>query len=194
MSSQPNSKRSIISSPGNVPSDVEKELIEQLRIRDQKALSKLYKLYAPALKGVINRIVSNEELTEDLLQETFVKIWNSFHQYKDAKGRLFTWLSTVARNVALDQLRRKSHINNNKNVDIGETYDEVDVLRASSYNTDTIGIRGLMRMLNPLHRVVLNMVYFEGYTHTEVAEALSLPLGTVKSRVRFGLIEMKKLF
>ncbi|MGY4385792.1 RNA polymerase sigma factor (sigma-70 family) [Pedobacter sp. UYP24] len=190
----PHINRLPIPPTGSIPSDMERELIIGLRLKDQKSLSRLYKLYGPALKGIIHRIVINEELTEDLLQETFVKIWTSFHQYQDAKGRLFTWMSTLARNVALDQLRRKSHINSSKNVDIGEISFEIDVIKASSYNTDTIGVRGLMRLLNPLHRVVLNMVYFEGYTHTEVAEALSLPLGTVKSRIRFGLMEMKKLF
>lgn len=194
MSTITHTKQSACPPKGYDDVDMEKTLVRGLRNKDQKVLSCLYEMYAAALKGVIGRIIAHDEITEDLLQETFVKIWNSFHQYQDNKGRLFTWMSTLARNVALDQLRRKSHINSNKHVDLGETVAEVDVLKTSNYNIDTIGLRSLMRMLSPMHRAVLNLVYFEGYTHTEVAESLNLPLGTVKSRIRFALIEMRKFF
>ncbi|MES2826989.1 MAG: RNA polymerase sigma factor [Bacteroidota bacterium] len=194
MSTITHMKHSACPPKGYDDSNMERALIEGLRKKDQKVLSCLYEMYAPALKGVISRIILHEEVTEDLLQETFVKIWNSFHQYQDNKGRLFTWMSTLARNVALDQLRRKSHINSNKHVDLGETVAEVDVLKTSIYNIDTIGLKALLRLLNPMQRKVLDMVYFEGYTHIEVAEALNLPLGTVKSRIRFALLELRKFF
>lgn len=194
MSTLQHTNRSSASLQGNDSDRVEMELITGLRHKDQKALSRLYKSYGPALKGIISRIIDNEELTEDLLQETFVKIWISFHKYQSSKGRLFTWMSTLARNVALDELRRKSYINNNKNIDIAEIQSDVAALKTNARDPDTIGLRGLVKLLNPVQHKVLNMVYFEGYTHTEVAEALRLPLGTVKSRIRSGLIAMKKFF
>jgi RNA polymerase sigma factor (sigma-70 family) len=181
-------------SPAPQPPEMERRLVSSLKMRDQHALSTLYKMYAASLKGIILRIVIHEETAEDLLQETFVKIWNSIDKYDDNKGRLFTWMSRLAKNMAIDQLRRKSHINSNKHVDIEERVADIDHKLSYKINTDLIGIRTLTKSMNPMHRLLLNMVYFQGYTHNEIAEELKLPLGTVKSRIRFALLELRKMF
>ena len=123
-----------------------------------------------------------------------MKIWNSIDKYDDSKGRLFTWMSRLAKNMAIDQVRRKSHVNSSKHVDIEEKVGDIDQKLSYKINTDTIGIRKLTTAMNPMQRLLLNMVYFEGYTHTEIAEELNLPLGTVKSRIRFALLELRKMF
>ena len=174
--------------------DVEQRLVSSLKLRDQHALSTLYKMYAASLKGIILRIVIHEETAEDLLQETFVKIWNSIEKYDESKGRLFTWMSRLAKNMAIDQLRRKSHINSSKHVDIQDKVTDIDQRLSYKINIDTIGIRTLTKTMNPMQRMLLNMVYFEGYTHNEIAEELNLPLGTVKSKIRFALLELRKMF
>ena len=174
--------------------DVEQRLVSSLKLRDQHALSTLYKMYASSLKGIILRIVIHEETAEDLLQEIFVKIWNSIEKYDESKGRLFTWMSRLAKNMAIDQLRRKSHINSNKHVDIQDKVTDIDQRLSYKINIDTIGIRTLTKTMNPMQRMLLNMVYFEGYTHNEIAEELNLPLGTVKSKIRFALLELRKMF
>ena len=180
--------------PAPQPTEIERRLVIALKGRDQKALSTLYKMYSSALKGIILRIIVNEETTEDLLQEAFVKIWNSIDKYDDTKGRLFTWMSKLAKNMAIDQVRRKSHINNNKHVDIQENVTGIDLRLSYKINTDLIGVRKLTTTMNPLQKTLLNMVYFEGYTHLEIAEELNLPLGTVKSKIRGALLELRKKF
>lgn len=180
--------------PAIQPPEVEKRLVTALKMQDQQALSTLYKMYSASLKGIILRVIIHEETAEDLLQELFVKIWNSIDKYDDSKGRLFTWMSRLAKNMAIDQVRRKSHINSSKHVDIEEKVGDIDQKLSYKINTDTIGIRKLTTAMNPMQRLLLNMVYFEGYTHTEIAEELNLPLGTVKSKIRFALLELRKMF
>ena len=180
--------------PAIQPPEVEKRLVTALKMQDQQALSTLYKMYSASLKGIILRVIIHEETAEDLLQELFVKIWNSIDKYDDSKGRLFTWMSRLAKNMAIDQVRRKSHVNSSKHVDIEEKVGDIDQKLSYKINTDIIGIRKLTTAMNPMQRLLLNMVYFEGYTHTEIAEELNLPLGTVKSRIRFALLELRKMF
>ena len=180
--------------PAIQPPELEKRLVTALKQQDQQALSTLYKMYSASLKGIILRVIIHEETAEDLLQELFVKIWNSIDKYDDSKGRLFTWMSRLAKNMAIDQVRRKSHVNSSKHVDIEEKVGDIDQKLSYKINTDTIGIRKLTTAMNPMQRLLLNMVYFEGYTHTEIAEELNLPLGTVKSRIRFALLELRKMF
>lgn len=180
--------------PGVQQPEMEHRLVSSLKMKDQQALAALYKMYAPSLNGIILRIVINEETTEDLLQETFVKIWNSIDKYDESKGRLFTWMSRLAKNIAIDQLRKKSHINSNKHVDIQEKVTDIDLRLSYKINTDLIGIKTLTKAMTPMQRMLLNMVYFEGYTHSEIAEELNLPLGTVKSKIRFALLELRKKF
>jgi len=180
--------------PAIQPPEVEKRLVTALKMQDQQALSTLYKMYSASLKGIILRVIIHEETAEDLLQELFVKIWNSIDKYDDSKGRLFTWMSRLAKNMAIDQVRRKSHVNSSKHVDIEEKVGDIDQKLSYKINTDTIGIRKLTTAMNPMQRLLLNMVYFEGYTHTEIAEELNLPLGTVKSKIRLALLELRKMF
>jgi RNA polymerase sigma factor (sigma-70 family) len=180
--------------PAKQQADVEQRLVSSLKLRDQHALSTLYKMYASSLKGIILRIVIHEETAEDLLQETFIKIWNSIEKYDESKGRLFTWMSRLAKNLAIDQLRRKSHINSNKHVDIQDKVTIIDQRLSYKINTDLIGIKTLTKGMSPMQRTLLNMVYFEGYTHSEIAEELKLPLGTVKSKIRFALLELRRMF
>lgn len=180
--------------PAKQQADVEQRLVSSLKLRDQHALSALYKMYASSLKGIILRIVIHEETAEDLLQETFIKIWNSIEKYDESKGRLFTWMSRLAKNLAIDQLRRKSHINSNKHVDIQNKITIIDQRLSYKINTDLIGIKMLTKGMSPMQRTLLNMVYFEGYTHSEIAEELNIPLGTVKSKIRLALLELRKMF
>lgn len=103
-------------------------------------------------------------------------------------------MSRLAKNLAIDQLRRKSHINSNKHVDIQNKITIIDQRLSYKINTDLIGIKMLTKGMSPMQRTLLNMVYFEGYTHSEIAEELNIPLGTVKSKIRLALLELRKMF
>lgn len=172
----------------------EEELVSKLKSQDTLAIQALYDMYSGALLGVISRVIQHTEVAEDLLQETFIKIWNSAGSYDNSKGRLFTWMMNIARNLSIDKLRSKDFKNSNKNQDIENNVDFIDAQKEVTFNADLLGIKDLVTSLKPEFKTVLDMVYFKGYTHVEAAEELNLPLGTVKTRIRMGIMELRKNF
>ncbi|MBU0696878.1 MAG: sigma-70 family RNA polymerase sigma factor, partial [Bacteroidetes bacterium] len=137
---------------------------------------------------------SDTEIAEDVLQETFVKIWNSIQQYDPTKGRLFTWMVNVARNLAIDKVRSKDYRNHSKNQDLENHVNDIDETRNSTYKPELLGVKNLVQKLRPEQQIIVDMIYFKGYTHVEVADELAIPLGTVKTRLRMGIIELRKYF
>jgi RNA polymerase sigma-70 factor (ECF subfamily) len=172
----------------------EAELIKAIRQKQKIGSEALYDMYSASLFGVIVRIVQDEDLAQDLLQDTFVKIWNSFESYDETKGRLFTWMVNLARNLSVDKLRSKDFRNSSKNQDIENSVLTIDAQRNSSINPETVGLRDMVDNLKPEAKAVLDLIYFKGYTHVEAAEELGIPLGTVKTRVRLAIIGLRKLF
>lgn len=172
----------------------EEELVSKLKSQDTLAIQALYDMYSGALLGVISRIIQQTEVAEDLLQETFIKIWNSAGSYDSSKGRLFTWMMNIARNLSIDKLRSKDFKNSAKNQDIENNVDFIDAQKGVTFNADLLGVKDLVTALKPEFKAVLDMVYFKGYTHVEAAEELNLPLGTVKTRIRMGIMELRKNF
>ncbi|MET3115242.1 RNA polymerase sigma factor (sigma-70 family) [Pedobacter sp. CG_S7] len=172
----------------------EEELISKLKSRDTIAIQALYNMYSGALFGVISRIIHQTGVAEDLLQETFIKIWNSAESYDSSKGRLFTWMMNIARNLSIDKLRSKDFKNSNKNQDIENNVVLIDAQREVTFNADLLGLKELVTSLKPELNNILNMVYFNGYTHVEAAEELNIPLGTVKTRIRMAIMELRKHF
>ena len=151
-------------------------------------------MYSGALLGVISRIIPQIEVAEDILQETFIKIWNSADSYDNSKGRLFTWMMNIARNLSIDKLRSKDFKNSGKNQDIENNVDFIDEQKKVTFNADHLGLKDMVTALKPEYNSVLQMVYFKGYTHVEAAEELNLPLGTVKTRIRMAIMELRKHF
>lgn len=172
----------------------EEELVSKLKAQDTLAIRALYDMYSGALLGVISRVIPQMEIAEDLLQETFIKIWNSAGSYDNSKGRLFTWMMNIARNLSIDKLRSKDFRNAGKNQDIENNVDFIDSQKEITFNADLLGIKDMVTALKPEFNDVLDMVYFKGYTHVEAAEELNLPLGTVKTRIRMAIIELRKNF
>ena len=142
----------------------EQELVNGLFNKDNNAITILYNNYSTALYGVIFRIVQSEEIAEDVLQDTFVKIWKSFDQYDVSKGKLFTWIVNVARNLAIDKVRSKYFNNSQKNQDIDNIVSFVDLNNNHSYNPDTIGMKELVNKLNPEHKSIIDLIYFKLFT------------------------------
>lgn len=151
-------------------------------------------MYSGALLGVISRVIQQTEIAEDLLQETFIKIWNSADSYDSSKGRLFTWMMNIARNLSIDKLRSKDFKNSSKNQDIENNVDFIDTQKEITFNADLLGLKDMVISLKPEYNRVLDMVYFKGFTHAEAAEELNLPLGTVKTRIRMAIMELRKYF
>jgi RNA polymerase sigma factor (sigma-70 family) len=172
---------------------LESELVVQLKSNKKQAFEYLYEHYSGALYGIILKVVKDEEKAADTMQDTFLKIWKNIGSYNPEKGTLFTWILNIARNTAIDKLRMDVKMSNA----VGwESVKESELLPAAIYNpaVSLIDIRTIVASLLPERRLLIEMVYFEGYTHEETAEKLCMPLGTVKSRIRKGLQELRDLF
>lgn len=182
------------------PSIQKKDVIEEimilgLRQSDAKAIDQLYKMYAPALFGIIKRIVKFDEIAEDVLQDTFVKIWKSIRLYDSSKGRLFTWMANLAKNLAIDQIRSKSANNTSKTDDLFNTATEIIDHKAHFHlNTDAIGIKNLLTSLKSDQKLIIDLIYFQGYTHVQAAEILRIPLGSIKTKLRLSILSLRKHF
>ena len=172
----------------------EEELITLLRNRDRQAAAILYDSYSAALFGNIRRIITEQESAEDVLQEAFVKIWNNFHTYDEKKGRLFTWMLNISRNLAIDKTRSLAFKNSGKNRDIENLVHVVDRHESSSTKIESIGLRKIVEQLKQDQQQIIELVYFQGYTQVEVSETLMIPLGTVKTRLRTAMGVLRKYF
>lgn len=171
----------------------EEELVVLLQSRDQQAFSYLYDNYSAALNGIIFRMVENRELAEDILQEAFVKIWNNFSSYDTTKGRLFTWMLNLTRNLTIDTLRSKGY---KKQSQISSDESSVSNLtndNRSAERFDAMGIRKQLVNLKPELRGIIDLAYFNGYTQDEISKEMGIPLGTVKTRMRTAIIELRKM-
>ena len=172
----------------------EEELVLALRRHEKIAVEALYDMYSASLYGVISRIIIDTAVAEDVLQETFVKIWHSFASYSTEKGRLFTWMVNIARNLAIDKLRSKDFKNQNKNQELEINVTFIDEQRNTVYKPELLGIKDLVQTLKPDQKEILELVYFKGYTHVEAADELGIPLGTIKTRLRMAIQQLRKHF
>ena len=171
----------------------EEELVVLLQSKDQGAFSYLYDNYAAALNGIIYRMVENRELAEDILQEAFIKIWNNFSNYDSSKGRLFTWMLNITRNLTIDTLRSKGYkkqgkISSDENFVSNYTDDNKIAERF-----DAMGLRKQLVSLKPEQRSIIDLAYFGGYTQDEISKEMGIPLGTVKTRMRTAILELRKI-
>ncbi len=170
----------------------ENELVLLLKQRTQSAFNYLYDNYSSTLYTVIVSILQDRELSNDVLQEVFIKIWRQIDQYDAEKGRLFTWMINIARNASIDTLRSKSYNTQKQNRELTENvYDAAGTL---NLETDKIGLRKLIMELKDEQRVLVELAYFQGYTQDEISKLLNIPLGTVKTRLRSALIQLRTLF
>lgn len=175
------------------PRYTEPELVALLKNKDRHAFNYLYDNYAGALYGVIINVLGNEEIARDVLQEVFVKIWKNMERYEEAKGRLYTWMLNIARYSAIDVLRSSKH-NNDKQT--GSIADNVHIDNSSlsvTIKTDHLGLKKVVEGLKEEYRQIINLAYFKGYTQDEIAKELDIPLGTVKTRCRSALLQLKDL-
>jgi RNA polymerase sigma factor (sigma-70 family) len=176
---------------GTITSYNETELVSLLRGRDNAAFSYLYNHYSGALYAIILQIVGNRELASDVLQEVFVSVWRKIEMYDAAKGRLYTWLLNIARNASIDVVRSKAYQNSQKNQPIPGNVDVFVNDSVTSSDIDNIGLKKILGNLKADQRVLLELAYFKGFTHEEIAQMQQLPLGTVKTRIRSALIALR---
>lgn len=134
-----------------------------------------------------------QEEAEDILQEVFIKIYHHIGNYDVFKGRLYTWMLQIARNTAIDTLRSKEFQKTTKIHSLDESVNNGIKDLSSVSNVDNLGLDKVISSLNEDQQKVINMAYFQGYTQEEISKELGIPLGTVKTRVRNGLIQLRKI-
>ena len=171
----------------------EQELVAALKQRDNQAFAFLYDHYAGALYSIIRQIITdNSELAGDVLQEVFINIWRKIESYDQTKGRLFTWMLNIARNASIDTLRSKSYQNSQKNQELPDNVYKGASNQTTQQDVDNIGLKKVLEKLKPEHRVLVDLAYFKGFTHEEIAEMMTIPLGTVKTRIRNALLQLRE--
>ena len=172
-------------------STIEKEIVSLLERGDKKAIQLLYENYADALYGVIKKIISDEDTAQDVLQESFVKIWRYSKKYDASKAKLFTWLYRIAYNAAIDKVRSlKNKTNSEIQIEVSSVYK----ITSNELNQDVLDIKEHLNTLDDKYKVVLYALFFEGMTQQEASDELDIPLGTIKSRLKIGLRELKKVY
>lgn len=166
----------------------QESLIRRLQTKDDACIKDIYDHYGGAMYGVILKIVHRETIAEDILQEAFMKIWKNGNQYDKSRGSFFTWIINIARNLAIDYIRSADYKNEMKKKD--------DVSKAdnpvSSNFDENVGVKEMVFKLDPKFQEIIDLLYFKGYSHAEAADSLGLPLGTVKTRARMALKELKE--
>ncbi len=170
------------------------ELVARLQRRDPQALGELYDRYGRLAYSLILRIVRDAGGAEDLVQETFLRVWNRVQGFDAEKGAIGPWLLAVARNRAIDYLRSASGRERNA-VEFEETDHPslyVDMERDLLLSDKARRVKAAMDKLSPNYRQVLELAYFEGLSQTEMAERMGQPLGTVKTWVRAALKNLRE--
>lgn len=168
----------------------ERELVAALRNKDDQAFGYLYDHYSGALYSVVKQIVGDAEVSNDVLQETFVNIWRKIELYDESKGRLFTWMLNIARNAAIDKTRSKSFQQSSRQQPISDADGAYGIVKAG---VDDFGLKKVLQKLKDEHRLLIDLSYFQGYTHEQISKALDIPLGTVKTRIRTALTQLRSL-
>jgi len=168
-------------------------LVCLLKANDRAAFEYLYDHYSGALFRVIIRIVKDENLAADVLQETFVKIWKSIHLFDADKGTLFTWMLNIGRNRAIDVYRVQARATLRVEIGLSDCEDAL-----YSYAVlplfEIHDLRQLVAQLHPSKKQLIELAYFQGLTHEEISQILLVPLGTVKSRIRNALAQLRTQF
>jgi RNA polymerase sigma-70 factor (ECF subfamily) len=168
-------------------------LIIEMQHRNEKAFSKIYSMYSEAIFGIIYSIVLDNDVAEEVQQDVFIKVWDNSSSYDIEKGRFFTWLLNIARNAAIDKIRSKSYKNTKKNL---STSNFVDILSGSdslNQKTNAIGIKKFVDALKPACIKIIDLLFFKGYTQVEAAETLEIPLGTLKTRNRNCIQDLRTM-
>lgn len=172
----------------------EEELVFLLKNKDQKGFNILYNNYSGALFGVISKIVQSDDDANDLLQDTFLKIWRNIDNYDSSKGSIFTWMMNIARNLSIDRVRSADFRDSSQNISMEQNIIyQVDSEHQTVMDVDSIGLRKVVDNLKPEYRQLIELVYYQGYTQAEVSEEYGIPLGTVKTRIKAAVGSLRAM-
>lgn len=163
--------------------ELEQQIAKLLGQADRKAIDLIYENYAATLLGLICRIVPDQMIAEEVLQDTFVKIWKNARQYEASKGRLFTWFANIARNTAIDTVR-SARFRRMKQTTSTENFVNKDELGSEDMQVVDSGLQKVLAQMDPKYLELIELAYFKAYSQREIEQELDIPLGTIKTRLR----------
>jgi len=184
--------------PNPVSTGTDVSLLRRISARDQLAVSELYDKYSDLLFSLVLRIVRQQAEAEDLLQEIFLRVWDKAHLYDEALSTPVVWLTRIARNIAIDQLRskrgqiRKIEEDIDLHQDLSKDEFATNPERFTEIAQQREHVTRAMAHLPKEQRDLIENAYFQGFTQAELAERFDLPLGTVKTRIRTGMMELRR--
>jgi RNA polymerase sigma-70 factor, ECF subfamily len=170
-------------------------LARRLLQKDVEAFEQLYERHSRIVYALVLRILQQGSTAEEVVQDVFLQVWRNARHYDEQRGPFIPWLMTLARNRALDRLRLKSERQRRQEA---QTEEFPPVAEAPQYEKDldekrrAERVRALMASLHPQQKKAIELAFFEGLSHSEIAESLKEPLGTVKSWIRNGLLRLKE--
>ena len=170
----------------------EQELVVLLNEQSNDAFNYLYDNYSGAIYTIISQIVTDKDIASDVMQDVFVNIWRKINSYDATKGRLFTWMLNIARNAAIDKIRSKGYKDSQRNQPIAEGENRGMIMSSNPAVSD-VGLKKVLMTLNEEYRKLIDLSYFQGFTHEEIAKMLGIPLGTVKTRIRTAISQLRKM-
>ncbi|MBC2845728.1 RNA polymerase sigma factor [Winogradskyella flava] len=168
-------------------------LVKRFQNKDQVAFETLYQMYSASMHGVIYNIVKDPDISQELMQDVFIKAWQKAESYSPQKGRFFTWLINIARNAAIDKTRSKAYRQSRQNLDADNFVDIISSHDNLDSSTDAIGIKKFVTNLGQKCKDVIELLYFKGFTQKEASEELNMPIGTIKTRNRNCIQQLRDM-
>lgn len=174
-----------------MPKFIETHIIDLLTNRDEKGMALLFEYYGDALYGIAFKTTQDEDLAKDVLQESLIKIWNKIDTYDKEKSKLFTWIFRITRNTAIDKIRSvKTKSSKEIQIEVSNVYN----IGVDAIKPEHMDVKQHLSSLDEKYQIVIEALFFKGMTQQEASDELDIPLGTIKSRLKIGLRELKKVF
>lgn len=173
-------------------SSIEEQIVYLLKDRDKAAIRLIFNNYGPVLLNIIRRVVKDEAMAQDVLQDALLKFWKNSSSYDAEKGSLFTWMTRISRNAAIDKTRTKDFRLSETSrtaVDLVSISDTVE----QESDLDKLYMKQLIDQLPDIQRELIDLAYFQGYTQKEISENMEMPLGTVKTRIRLAIKHLRSI-
>ncbi len=171
---------------------IENKICYLLAERNKEAIELVFIHYGSLLLNVINRVLRDEAMSEDVLQLVLLKIWQNGHNFDSSKGALFTWLVRVSKNAAIDKTRTKDYRLTQESKNGVEVVSIIESV-AGDDDMESLYAKQLIAQLPEEQRILINMSFFEGYTHKEICVRLDMPLGTVKTKIRTAIKHLRTI-
>jgi len=168
-------------------------LVSNFKDKDEKAFEELYNMYSDSMLGIIYNIVRSHDIAEEVMQDVFIKAWNNATSYDSSKGRFFTWLLNISRNAAIDKTRSKAYKDTGKNLNSDYFVDILENNESLDSKTDAIGIKKYVKVLEEKCKKIIEYLYFKGFTQKETSEELDIPIGTIKTRNRNCIKQLRTM-